>query len=146
MGNRAVIVKASDMGKQSKCLYLHWNGGKASVKAFLQAAKHLGLDASSPDFLEELGHLVAGTFFGVELGQKNIYLQAYGRADKDNFDNGVFVIDDDAKIVDRIFQRILDEDDPEKTLEIAKHIVRTQNERQQKIAHLTDAIAKRITH
>jgi len=41
MGNRAVITFATYTN--APAIYLHWNGGRASVEGFLSAARQLGL-------------------------------------------------------------------------------------------------------
>lgn len=96
MGNRAVITtRSKDIG-----VYLHWNGGRDSVEAFLKYCK---LKGYRPPELDCYGWArlcqVIGNFFGGEL---SIGIDKYDRLDKDNGDNGVYVIEN-WNIVDRLF-------------------------------------------
>ena len=96
MGNRAVITtRSKDIG-----VYLHWNGGRDSVEAFL---KYYKLKGYRPPELDCYGWArlcqVIGNFFGGEL---SIGIDKYDKLDKDNGDNGVYVIEN-WNIVDRLF-------------------------------------------
>ena len=96
MGNRAVITtRSKDIG-----VYLHWNGGRDSVEAFLKYCK---LKGYRPPELDCYGWArlcqVIGNFFGGEL---SIGIDKYDKLDKDNRDNGVYVIEN-WNIVDRLF-------------------------------------------
>ena len=96
MGNRAVITtRSKDIG-----VYLHWNGGRDSVEAFLKYCK---LKGYRPPELDCYGWArlcqVIGNFFGGEL---SIGIDKYDKLDKDNGDNGVYVIEK-WNIVDRLF-------------------------------------------
>ena len=96
MGNRAVITtRSKDIG-----VYLHWNGGRDSVEAFLKQCK---LKGYRPPELDCYGWArlcqVIGNFFGGEL---SIGIDKYDKLDKDNGDNGVYVIEN-WNIVDRLF-------------------------------------------
>lgn len=93
MGNRA-ILKAK--GNDNKAVYLHWNGGRDSVEAFL---KYCEL-RKFRDFREDYGMArfcqVVGNFFGsdgLSVGVTD-YVESQG-------DNGVYVIVG-WEIVDRI--------------------------------------------
>lgn len=127
MGNRAVITFAQTTS--APCIYLHWNGGRASVEGFLRAARHLALNA--PMLAEPRGHnfaaqaqvldavasLLAEHFFGTEVG-RTVYRETYGSTDTDNGDNGVYVIDVNLDIVRREFMRHDEELGADKTLAI----------------------------
>jgi len=96
MGNRAVITtRNKDLG-----VYLHWNGGRDSVEAFL---KYCELKGYRPPERDCYGWArlcqVIGNYFGGEL---SIGIDKYEKLDTDNGDNGVYVIED-WKIVDRLF-------------------------------------------
>ena len=96
MGNRAVITtRHKDIG-----IYLHWNGGRDSVEAFL---KYCELKGVRPPETDNYGWArmcqIIGNFFGGEL---SIGIDQYDTLDKDNGDNGVYVIEN-WKIVDRLF-------------------------------------------
>jgi hypothetical protein len=114
VGNRAVIAfgtkkharsalvwttKPTDIG-----IYLHWNGGAESVRAFLDATRELmksrGPDApyASARLIQVIGNYLGGTL-SLGIGQ----LQ---NLDCDNGDNGVFIIDPEAlEIVGRQHHR-----------------------------------------
>lgn len=94
MGNRAVITtRAKNVG-----IYLHWNGGRDSVEAFL---KYCELKEHRSPSRDSYGWArlcqVIGNFFG---GNCSIGINTYSNLDIDNGDNGVYVIED-WKIVDR---------------------------------------------
>ena len=96
MGHRAVITtRSKDTG-----VYLHWNGGRDSVEAFLKYCK---LKGYRPPELDRSGWArlcrVIGNFFGGELSRG---IDKYDKLDKDNGDNGVYVIEN-WNIVDRLF-------------------------------------------
>ena len=96
MGNRAVITtKDKKIG-----VYLHWNGGRDSVEAFLKYCELKGYRTPESDCYgwARLCQVI-GNFFG---GSTSIGIDTYDRLDKDNGDNGVYVIED-WKIVDRLF-------------------------------------------
>lgn len=96
MGNRAVITtKDKKIG-----VYLHWNGGRDSVEAFLKYCELKGYRAPETDCYgwARLCQVI-GNFFG---GDLSIGIDQYNRLDTDNGDNGVYVIED-WKIVDRLF-------------------------------------------
>jgi hypothetical protein len=124
MGNRAVIT--FDQTNNAPCIYLHWNGGRASVEGFLEAARNLGLRRAERgqehQVLDNLAGLVARHFFGGEVGL-TVYRETYGRADKDNGDNGVYLLNRDLTIGGRLFARAYEEVNPTKTREISEHIV-----------------------
>lgn len=96
MGNRAVITTQDEkIG-----IYLHWNGGKDSVEAFL---KYCELKGYLPPEKDNYGWArlcqVIGNFFGGEL---SIGIDEYKNLDTDNGDNGVYIIKD-WKIINRKF-------------------------------------------
>jgi hypothetical protein len=136
MGNRAVIT--FDTHDKAPCIYLHRNGGRASVEAFLHAAKLLQI--TLPDDLplgeaktwamDRLAQLLAHRFFGCEVGT-TVYRTTYGRADTDNWDNGVYIVDIYWDIVGRRFQRHPDELDALKTAEICDTIVAAERQAQE---------------
>ena len=99
MGNRAVIAFVNDEGKKDKNsvgIYLHWNGGRDSVEGFLQTAKDYELRSGSygvARLTQIIANGLGGTLsLGVDL-LKNL--------DCDNYDNGVYWIDQNFNIVDR---------------------------------------------
>ena len=88
MGNRAVITT------QDKQLgvYLHWNGGRNSVEAFLLYCKLKGYRSPDMDFYgwARLCQVI-GNFFGGEL---SVGINRYDKLDTDNGDNGTYIIND----------------------------------------------------
>jgi hypothetical protein len=123
MGNRAVITFMR--GDSAPCIYLHWNGGRASVEGFLKAARHLGLRRinaqNQKQVMDNLADLIAKHFFGHDIGM-TVYRETYGQADKDNWDNGLFVLGFDMHICGRAFNRG-EEINPTKTQEIYESII-----------------------
>lgn len=117
MGNRAVIAFRET--KTAPCIYVHWNGGRASVEAFLAAARDLGIrHIDNPaEFFPRLKSVILSFLGG------SVYLETYGSADRDNWDNGVFLIDADLNIRGRRFARGSEEINPEKTASIRADIV-----------------------
>lgn len=94
MGNRAVITtsKSSNVARSSDVgLYLHWNGGRDSVEAFLTYCRIQGF--RSPEFdnygWARLAQVIANYFGGDGL---SVGIDKCSRLDCDNGDNGVYVI------------------------------------------------------
>ena len=105
MGNRAVIgFKGMGVG-----IYLHWNGGLASVEAFLRCADDLGV---RPDEygVARLAQII-GNFFG---GTYSVGVGKLEDLDCDNWDNGTYMVED-WLIVDRLHMNHEEEIDLEKT-------------------------------
>jgi hypothetical protein len=120
MGNRAIITAHTT--ENAPCIYLHWNGGRASVEGFLEAARRLSIRGTSAASFDAIAETIARHFFGGEVGL-TVYRETYGQADIDNWDNGVYVIDADLKIVGRKFKRHAEEVNAEKTQHIIDQIV-----------------------
>ena len=120
MGNRAMIAFGANAGKTA--IYLHWNGGRASVEAFLQAARHMGInyvevgnDAAEEAALKRIAEMIAKHFFGQERIGMNVDISWWG----DVGDNGTFVIDSGLNIVRNVGRSINSpEINPEKTRDI----------------------------
>lgn len=96
MGNRAVITtKAKKLG-----VYLHWNGGRDSVEAFLQYCKIKGYRSPETDSYgwARLSQVI-GNFFG---GTASIGLDTLDKLDTNNYDNGTYIIED-WEIVGRMY-------------------------------------------
>lgn len=96
MGNRAVIAtKNKDLG-----VYLHWNGGRDSVEAFLKYCELKGYRSPETDTYgwSRLSQVI-GNFFG---GASSLGLGIYEQLDTNNYDNGTYIIKD-WKIVDRLY-------------------------------------------
>jgi len=96
MGNRAVITtRDKRIG-----VYLHWNGGRDSVEAFLKYCELQGFRCPEDDCygFARLVQII-GNYFG---GGLSLGIDEYDRLDTDNWDNGVYIIEN-WKIVDRLF-------------------------------------------
>lgn len=133
MGNRAVITFST--ARSAPCIYLHWNGGRASVEGFLRAARHLNLNASlegntgrfdtQAQTMDAIASLLAEKFFLRPVGD-TVCRETYGSADTDNHDNGVYVIDADLTIVKRVHKRYEEELDDEKTNSIYAALIASE--------------------
>lgn len=120
MGNRAVITASTS--HNAPCIYLHWNGGRASVEAFLKSARHLSIKGADASTFDRIAELVATHFFNCKVGC-NIYRQTFGQSDNNNGDNGTFLIDENLCIIGRIGDGSHREEvNAVKTAEIFHHI------------------------
>lgn len=132
MGNRAVLA-FDGTPPSGECLYLHWNGGRSSVEAFLEAARRLNIRRVDPRWgvidrnaaVHQLGKLIAQFFFGVELNQQTVYVERYDTADKDNGDNGLYILNENFEIVERRFHGSSEECDPAKKASILEQLLST---------------------
>lgn len=92
MGNRAVITTKQAFDNNGIGVYLHWNGGRDSVEAFLMYCKLRGFRSPSSDSIYGWARFcqVVGNYFGggLSLGIGNV-----NALDCDNWDNGVYIID-----------------------------------------------------
>lgn len=91
MGNRAVITTKANMDNNGVGVYLHWNGGRDSVRAFLKYCELKGYRAPSDD---NYGWArlcqVIGNFFG---GSTSLGIDTVNHLDCNNWDNGVYLIE-----------------------------------------------------
>lgn len=92
MGNRAVIkMNGVDTG-----IYLHWNGGRDSVEGFLEYCKMK--EFRGGDYgMARLTQVIAN-YFG---GGLSIGIDTAEKLDCDNYDNGMYIIDEHFNIVER---------------------------------------------
>lgn len=103
MGNRAVITTNAGFrnikGSDQIGVYLHWNGGRDSVEAFLAYCKLQGFRAPEHDCYgwARLCQVIAN-YFGAD--GLSIGVDRCCNLDCDNWDNGVYVIEN-WEIVDR---------------------------------------------
>jgi len=99
MGNRAVITTE----EKRIGVYLHWNGGRDSVEAFLHYCELKGYRSPSQDCYgwARLCQVI-GNYFG---GTLSIGIDEYSRLDTDNWDNGVYIIGGESgwEIVGRLY-------------------------------------------
>jgi hypothetical protein len=89
MGNRAVIT-VEPYSEQNLGLYLHWNGGRASIEGLLSACKELGYRTPDSDCYgwARLASAAAAFFpDGLCVG-----MDTCNRLDTDNGDNGTYLI------------------------------------------------------
>ena len=91
MGNRAVITNKNERVG----VYLHWNGGRDSVEAFLTYCKLSGFRTGDYGFARLCQ--VIGNYFG---GVTSIGIDTIDRLDCDNGDNGMYIVEN-WKIVGR---------------------------------------------
>lgn len=124
MGNRAVIT--FDTADNAPAIYLHWNGGRASVQGFIDAARALGLRhaptaAAQTQTLDQLAELLARHYFRCNVGM-TVYRLHYAGADRDNGDNGTYLLGHDLTIIERFYKPGPDEINPAKTAAIAEII------------------------
>ena len=127
MGNRAVITFSTYTN--APAIYLHWNGGRASVEGFLSAARQLGLrHARTPqaqtDALDQLAEMLARYYFRCDVGM-NVYRLHYAGSDRDNGDNGTYVIGRDLTIIERLFKPRAEEINHVKTAAIIEQLTAT---------------------
>lgn len=98
MGNRAVLTWGNRHNYQTRPgIYLHWNGGRDSVEAFLKYCELREFRADSYGFAR-LTQIISN-FFG---GGLCIGVDICANLDCDNWDNGVYLLKG-LKIVDRLF-------------------------------------------
>lgn len=85
MGNRAVITT----NEKQIGIYTHWNGGRDSVSGFLAYCRMTG--EPSPE-VDDYGWSALVTVMHNFLGD-HVAVDLYTRLDTDNFDNGVYIIE-----------------------------------------------------
>jgi len=92
MGNRAVITASKSPFAAGSCdtgIYLHWNGGRDSIEAFLAYCKLQGFREPPDSYgLARLVQVIAN-FFG---GGLSIGVDKCCNLDCDNWDNGLYQI------------------------------------------------------
>lgn len=100
MGNRAVITTEEAMRNDGLGVYLHWNGGRDSVEAFLEYCRLRGFRSPEGSYgMARLCQVIANFLGGgLSIGIDNLW-----HLDLDNGDNGVYVIDGSWKIVKRLY-------------------------------------------
>ena len=96
MGNRAVITLKPHEGEiydNQIGIYVHWNGGRDSIEAFLTYCKLRGFRSPSSDSygFARLTQVIANFFGGDGL---SIGVDVCKHLDCHNYDNGVYLIKD----------------------------------------------------
>ena len=121
MGNRAVITTAP-YSPNKLGIYVHWNGGRASVEGFLQACEELGYRTPDSDPAYGMARLAQaiGVYFGGEL---SLGVGLNKNLDTDNGDAGTYLIKG-WKIVGRKFEPAVEEIDAEKTAGVKDRIIK----------------------
>ena len=91
MGNRAVITTMKEWENDGIGVYIHWNGGRDSVEAFLTYCKMKGYREPDGDCYgwARLCQVI-GNFFG---GTASIGIDKLWFLDRDNGDNGVYLLE-----------------------------------------------------
>ena len=107
MGNRAVITTKESWENNGIGVYLHWNGGRDSVVAFL---KYFSLKGYQSPEHDNYGWArlcqVVGNYFG---GTFSVGIDTLDHLDTDNGDNGVYIIEN-WEIVDRYYAPEIEQD------------------------------------
>lgn len=98
MGNRAVITTKENFKNNGIGIYVHWNGGRDSIEAFLKYCELKGYTSPEKDSygFARLTQVICN-FFG---GHNSVGIDSLYSLDCDNRDNGVYIIED-WKIIDR---------------------------------------------
>ena len=124
MGNRAVITTAP-YSDSSVGIYVHWNGGRASIEGFLKAARQLGYRAPGGDSSYALAGLAGVIWSYLGTDGLSVGIDRCAQLDTDNGDNGTYLIGGDWEIVGRKFHGgdWAEEIDPAKTDAIAAEII-----------------------
>ena len=127
MGNRAVLT--FNTADNAPAIYLHWNGGRASVQGFIDAARALGLRhaptaAAQAETMDKLADLIARHFFRCNVGM-TVYRLHYAGTDRDNGDNGTYLLGRDLSIIERLYKAGPDEVNQAKTAAIVEQITTT---------------------
>ena len=92
MGNRAVVTTQSALDNNGIGVYLHWNGGRDSVNAFLTYCKFKEFRSPTDDPTYAWARFcqVIGNWFG---GSLSLGIGRVDRLDCDNWDNGVYIVE-----------------------------------------------------
>lgn len=131
MGNRAVIAFEGSTADSSPALYLHWNGGRASVIGFLNACRDLGYHNILPvqERRDAVARLIQAWF-----KKGSVYVGPFGSLDQNNMDNGVYVVGPKFDIVGRKFAPREEEVDADKTAKIYEELIALEREQGAKLA------------
>lgn len=91
MGNRAVITTRDSLDYNGLGVYVHWNGGRDSVNAFVTYCAMKGYASPERDCYgwARLCQVI-GNYFG---GGLSLGIDTVNRLDCDNGDNGVYIIE-----------------------------------------------------
>ena len=112
MGNRAVVTTKSATGFNEDAIgvYLHWNGGRDSITAFLKYCELQGFTSPDDKYStygwSQFAQIVSN-YFG---GKTSLRIDKCKNLDCDNYDNGVYFIEN-WQIVGREFMRHEEQDE-----------------------------------
>lgn len=95
MGNRAVIQFGD--APDAIGIYVHWNGGPESVLAFLDVGKQLKIRADDSYGPARLCQIISNFFGGVD----SVGIGPAASLDRDNYDNGTYIVDNKLAVVAR---------------------------------------------
>ena len=92
MGNRAVITTRENFDNNGIGVYVHWNGGQTSIKAFLKYCELRGFRAPDEDNYgwARLTQVIANFMGGDGL---SVGVDTVEHLDCDNGDNGTYIIE-----------------------------------------------------
>ena len=92
MGNRAVITTRQNFENNGIGIYVHWNGGRDSVEAFLKYCEMRGFRDPLADNYgwARLTQVIANFMGGDGL---SVGVDTVDHLDCDNWDNGVYIIE-----------------------------------------------------
>ena len=92
MGNRAVITTKENFDNNGVGVYVHWNGGRDSIEAFLTYCKLKGYRTPETDCYgwARLCQVI-GNFFG---GETSVGIDTCDNLPCYNWDNGTYFIED----------------------------------------------------
>lgn len=101
MGNRATITTAP-FDRKNAAIYVHWNGGRASIEAFCKAAKELGYRAPGNDPAYAMARLTGliATYFGID-GETSVGVGTVDDLIDAGDDNGCWVLGGDWEVGER---------------------------------------------
>lgn len=112
MGNRAVVTTKSATGFNEDAIgvYLHWNGGRDSITAFLKYCELQGFTSPDDKYStygwSQFAQIVSN-YFG---GKTSLRIDKCKNLDCDNYDNGVYFIEN-WQIVGREFMHHEEQDE-----------------------------------
>ena len=98
MGNRAVVTTEDNFNNNGLGMYLHWNGGRDSIEPLLLYAKLRDIETPNSSYFWARFAQIVGNALG---GTMSLGVDTVNHLDCDNFDNGVYIIDNNFEIVDR---------------------------------------------
>lgn len=93
MGNRAVVTTKTAAGfcENAMGLYVHWNGGKDSITAFLKYCEMQGF--KSPEVDSKSWQRMQQVILNYNEGLSTVTVDICKNLDCDNMDNGVYMIE-----------------------------------------------------